>query len=433
MELWDRAADILRGNDRGGWTVPSADVYPYQWLWDSGFIAEGLAALDLERAFKEIESVFRGQWKNGMVPHIRFEGGDTRFYPRGEWDSRRHSGIEHETSGITQTPILADTAHRLYQMSSEKGEADSGVGFLERVYDRLRGYHLWLWHQRKFEDTGLLVTLHPDENGMDDSPMWDGPMSRVKVSEEAGEMAEEKMRTEPDTLSGNRPSEDFYAKNYELMVELKTAGYDTRSLDEDYQFRVLDVLFNSVWAKSNRGLAKIASVLGEEEDSRLFLSWADDTVKSMDDIMWDPESRIYHDYDTAAGRRIKVRTVGSFTALFSGLEDKKRAAEVARSLEDPANGFATEYMIPSTSTMEESYDEGRFWRGPIWPFTNYIICEGLRENGLEREYAGLRDQTLELAGRSGFRECFTIGGAGTGVGCFSATAAIVLSLLSQGG
>ena len=41
--LIQQAQEILRTNDRGGYTVPTARLYPYQWNWDSAFVALGFA------------------------------------------------------------------------------------------------------------------------------------------------------------------------------------------------------------------------------------------------------------------------------------------------------------------------------------------------------------------------------------------------------
>ena len=32
--LMEQARNILRQNDRGGYTVPTERLYPYQWNWD---------------------------------------------------------------------------------------------------------------------------------------------------------------------------------------------------------------------------------------------------------------------------------------------------------------------------------------------------------------------------------------------------------------
>ena len=66
-QLFEACAAVLAANDRGDYTVPAGDLYPHQWLWDSCFIAIGLAHIDPTRAKKELISLVRGQWANGML------------------------------------------------------------------------------------------------------------------------------------------------------------------------------------------------------------------------------------------------------------------------------------------------------------------------------------------------------------------------------
>ncbi|WP_297580706.1 hypothetical protein [Roseibium sp.] len=71
-ELDQTAKSILTENDQGGYTIPTKGLYPYQWNWDSVFVALGFAEFDRDRAWREIEMLFEGQWRDGMVPHILF-------------------------------------------------------------------------------------------------------------------------------------------------------------------------------------------------------------------------------------------------------------------------------------------------------------------------------------------------------------------------
>src|SRR5215469_13591795 len=82
LELKQQAIEILRRNDRGGYTVPTATgLYPAQWNWDSCLVALGLARFNEARAVVEIEALLGGQWPDGMVPHILFHGDDSSNSP----------------------------------------------------------------------------------------------------------------------------------------------------------------------------------------------------------------------------------------------------------------------------------------------------------------------------------------------------------------
>ena len=72
QRLIDKARALLAGNDMGPFVRPGKELYPHQWNWDSAFVALGLAHVDPERGRAEVRSLLRGQWSDGMVPHIVF-------------------------------------------------------------------------------------------------------------------------------------------------------------------------------------------------------------------------------------------------------------------------------------------------------------------------------------------------------------------------
>jgi hypothetical protein len=61
-DLSSQAKQILLDNDRGGYTVPTSPLYPFQWV----FTALGWASFDEPRAWQELEVLFSGQWSDGM-------------------------------------------------------------------------------------------------------------------------------------------------------------------------------------------------------------------------------------------------------------------------------------------------------------------------------------------------------------------------------
>src|SRR3954468_5775238 len=98
------AADVLRANDRGAFTVPNGSLYPFQWLWDASFIALGWSTIDRSRAWDELDSVVLGQWPDGMMPHVLYHHPSALYFPDPDiWDV----GRTPPTSGITQPPVMA--------------------------------------------------------------------------------------------------------------------------------------------------------------------------------------------------------------------------------------------------------------------------------------------------------------------------------------
>ena len=123
-----RARQIMVANDRGGYTVPTAGLYPYQWNWDSAFAVLGFACFDRERAWLEIDTLLEGQWDDGMVPHIIFRRDDPDYFPGPTVWAAGHSP---PSTGISQPPVLASVVRYLVDSGDatdrERGGASLGV------------------------------------------------------------------------------------------------------------------------------------------------------------------------------------------------------------------------------------------------------------------------------------------------------------------
>jgi hypothetical protein len=173
----DREAErILRLNDRGGYTVPTEGLYPYQWNWDSAFAGLGFAAFDIERAWVEIETLFSGQWDNGMVPHILFHRSDPGYFPGPEvWgteDALGRGGCAVPSSGISQPPVAASLVWRIY-----RADPQAGRGRLAALFPKLLAYHRWIMAARA--ESGAVAISHPWEAGRDNAPDWDEAMAGI--------------------------------------------------------------------------------------------------------------------------------------------------------------------------------------------------------------------------------------------------------------
>ena len=80
--LIKEAKNILDGNfQEKGYSIPCKGLYPFQWKWDSGFIAIGFAHYDMEKAKKEMKTLLNSQWGNGFIPHIVFHVETDSYFP----------------------------------------------------------------------------------------------------------------------------------------------------------------------------------------------------------------------------------------------------------------------------------------------------------------------------------------------------------------
>ena len=137
LDLNQQARDILNRNDRGGYTVPTARLYPYQWNWDSAFVALGFATFNRDRAWQELELLLEGQWTNGMIPHIIFRRDDPDYFPGPSvWQT---DGGAFPSGGISQPPVLASVILELI----ESGDG-SDLARASEMFDQVLNWHLIL-------------------------------------------------------------------------------------------------------------------------------------------------------------------------------------------------------------------------------------------------------------------------------------------------
>lgn len=124
-------------------------------------------------------------------------------------------------------------------------------------------------------------------------------------------------------------------------------------------------------------MAEVLDRLGEVADLR---EERDSLSLTVNERLWNEESAFYHD-EFADGTVSRVRTIGAYWALLSGVVPQERVAPFVGHLEDP-EGFGRPHRVPSLSADHPEYDaDGGYWLGGVWPPTNYMILRGLDRAG----------------------------------------------------
>jgi hypothetical protein len=89
-------------------------------------------------------------------------------------------------------------------------------------------------------------------------------------------------------------------------------------------------------------------------------------------------------------------------------------------------------LAPSYDLLGEAFDPHRYWRGPAWFNTSWLLERGLRQHGRRAEAEALRRAVLDAAGDSDFAEYVDpYTGEACGATGFSWTAALTLDLVHQ--
>ncbi|MFC9846516.1 hypothetical protein ACFWFF_18915 [Streptomyces sp. NPDC060223] len=434
-----RAARVLNGNWTGTSTVPSRGLYPHQWSWDSAFISIGLRHLSPLRAQTELETLLGAQWGDGRIPHIVFNPSvplDAYFPSPDFWRSSAAGAAAGaprtvQTSGIVQPPVHALAAWLVHQ-------ADPGLsrarGFLSRVYPRLAAWHRYLLHRRDLGGGGLASVVHPWEQGMDNSPCWDAPLSRITP-------APPRSFRRADLDHGaaeDRPTDLDYGRYVRLATDYRDGGY----ADGGGEFAVEDPAFNALLIASEHALAHIAQELGAAGTARH--ARAERLTAALVERLWDPAEGMFFCRDVyargegrgperngGAGELIAERSVSGLIPLLLPALPRDIAATLVRTASGPHFGLGdSTRLAPSYDLTGDAFDPHRYWRGPAWFNTNWLLERGLRLHGEQTRADGLRAALLDTAGESGFAEyvdpytreaCGALG--------FSWTAALTLDLL----
>ncbi len=100
IQLLEQAKKVLEKNWQDGFTIPCEGLYPFQWNWDSGFIALGWAHIDMEKAKSELRYLLSGQWSNGFLPHIIFHNESETYFPGPEVHAVKPQSLFFEIKNI---------------------------------------------------------------------------------------------------------------------------------------------------------------------------------------------------------------------------------------------------------------------------------------------------------------------------------------------
>lgn len=431
-ELAAQARAVLEGNWVGDHTVPAPGLYPHQWNWDTGFIAIGRSRFDQTRAEEEMHTLFRGQWRTGMLPHIVFNSevpAEAYFPGPAFWQSERApnapSGVQ--TSGITQPPVHAFAAVEMHRRASDP---EQSTGFLRRIFPGLVALHDYLKEHRCIGPDGLAAILHPWESGMDNSPAWDDAFEDVEVP--AGALPTYERRDLVNADPRDRPTDAAYDRFVYLAMLYRDTGYDDAAVKELTPFLVEDPMTNSIWAWSSHALAEIAEIIGE--DGARFREDGELVTRAMESRLWEDEHHRFFPFDVQEGRQMRHHSIVSFIPLVAPGIDRHKAHLTAHAMDEIRHCRQEPcYLLPSFDVRDEDFDPRRYWRGPIWINTDWLLYRGCLAVGEEARAAELRTAILELVRASGFCEYYDPHAhACYGAKPFSWTAALYLDVALGG-
>jgi hypothetical protein len=349
------------GGRRYGYTEPSPGRYPWQWYWDSCFAAIVWRRFEPARARAELESLLEAQRPNGFIGHTIFWRQPVRLPRLAFYNVATRSGfLQTET---IQPPLLA-WAWRI------------AVGD-PRQEPRIGAQMDWLAAERDLEGDGLLWILQPDESGLDASPKFEdvwGWRANGRVG-------------------------------FPLLVRRnRRLGFDARRVRERGGPLLCETLVNTMWSLSLQALGRPSA------------------TPALVARLWDERRGLFVDEGQPGAVRPKPVTWSSLAPL--ALPDLPE--EIGRRLVEEhllnEREFLTPMAPPSVAASEPSYEPDgghgpirRYWRGPTWINSAWMVWLGMRRLGYTEEARRLADGVIAAAAREGLREYYDPR-TGTGLG-----------------
>lgn len=409
-----QARAILRTNDRGGYTVPTARLYPFQWNWDSAFVAMGFATFDETRAWEEINFLLRGQWEDGLIPQIIFHAPSDDYFPGPDvWGIHR----QPPTSGITQPPVLASAAHMLFARCADRAMAETQMA---AIYPKLLLNHRWWQSARDPHRSGLVAILHPWESGMDNSPAWDMALARVPTDTVTEIRRRDTTLIDPTM----RPRGEEYQRFIHLVDRFRSQGWDPSTMYEEARLRVADIGINAILLRAEKDLLALAARFGTEAEAveiRARIALLHAGIQAQ----WSEAHGVFLSRDLLTDAPIDAATSAGFLPLWAHAVTPGQVRALGETLDRWA--AQVPFVVPSFDPADPRFEPMRYWRGPIWLVVNWMIAHGFAETSDAQQAARIMADTMRLVREFGFSEYFDPrNGHGLGGTDFSWTAAIWL-------
>jgi hypothetical protein len=355
------------------YTRPSPERYRWQWYWDSCFAAIAWRHFDRARSRAELETLLAAARTDGFIGHTifwdhRLDGARVLFYNVIHRDDPMTSTIEPPALAFAWRVAVGDPA----------------------AEPRIVAHHKAVSAQRDLEGDGLIWILQPDESGLDASPQFDPIWG--------------------DRAQGLPGFVELVRRNREREFRIDAVRADGDPVVCEVMTNVLHGLSRLALGLPSITPALIARLY--DEPTGLFWPTAEPAINERIPLTWTALSPLaLPDLPEEIGRR-----------LVEYLLDQSRfwapVAPPAVSLAEP------------TFSVKEHFDGlRRYWRGPTWVNSAWLVWRGMVRLGYEQEAATLAQAMTETVSREGLREFYDPhDGRGMGAQDF-AWSALALELL----
>lgn len=359
------------------WVYPGGPYYKGQWIWDTMFVVDLLSILPGKK--KVIRDIFQNYWD--------FQDRWNKEMPDYAQDmvTVAIKTAPQEVRQFSQIPILAWGVERVYRRNGDKELLEQCLGRLERFHD-------WYWRERDVTNIGLVAV--GSYSGILQHARWE-------TFDYECSMDNLKMTPHPTRKGGNEGA--WYG-------DICVAGN------------------TSYLIMAEKSLMRLAQIMGDKEMAARRKPRVDKAVQAMHAHMWDEKVGTFLSVKRDTMERIPVATISSWMPLPAGVATKAMAKRMADVLRTPA--WQTPLPVPTVDRTDPRWKSSSFWRGDVWPSTNYQIASGLADYGYKDLAADIADKTVANAIKNGINEHYdSVSGRPLGIKDYCMSSTLVTMML----
>ncbi len=364
---------------RHNWIAPGGG-YRGQWIWDTMFVVDLLSILpDQEQVIRD---VFQNYWDfqvrwNKEMPDYAHDMIPCMIEPgKKDWV---------KFPAYSQIPILAWGVERVYQRNGDKE-------LVARCLEPLERFHEWYWRERDVTNIGLVAV---------------------------------------GAYSSDTQHARFETFDYECnMDDLKMTHHPTRQGEtEGAWYGDICVVGNTSYLiLGEKCLVRLARLMGRQDIAARRQMRIDRAVAAMRKHMWDQDAGTFLSVERDTLKKVPVATIGSWMPLHAGVPTKDQARRMAEVLR--TSSWQTPLPVPTVDRKDKRFKSTGFWRGDVWPPTNYQVAKGLAAYGHTDLAADIADKTVANAIKHGISEHYdSISGKTLGVDFLGMTCTVVTMML----
>lgn len=194
---------------------------------------------------------------------------------------------------------------------------------------------------------------------------------------------------------------DWYNAVFQVSAE-RYLDVDKEDISDELECLDLSLMM----IKEMRSLAEMADLLGKPGEATGWRQKADSATALVNLRMWDDSTGFYYSVNRKdhtfrfMTRDLRNQEIIGFLALWAEAAPADRAAKLVETLTDTTR-FWRRYGIPTLSARDAWYspdvDYCCKWNGPVWLLWNYMVYDGLRKYGYDKEASDLAGRMLLAA------------------------------------